>query len=193
MQGEYHACHFICHLVTCHISHLIIHISLVPVTYHLLLSLVYVTCQADTIEEMLGEYRARHAKSDPETPEEEQYIDYRSRQNRRIAQIRKNRFLNFLKLQEVHCDAGGVKNASGSTLWKTTAMQLSLLPLEIWLVQMRNTTGQRWQEPDYYSESEFLIWGEKNTPIELSQQFCLRIKHKNRAGYPAYMWDVGTH
>ena len=27
---------------------------------------------------MLGEYRARHAKSDPETPEEEQYIDYRS-------------------------------------------------------------------------------------------------------------------
>ena len=36
--------------------------------------------QADTIEEMLGEYRARHAKSDPETPEEEQYIDYRSGQ-----------------------------------------------------------------------------------------------------------------
>jgi len=33
--------------------------------------------EADTIEEMLGEYRARHAKSDPETPEEEQYIDYR--------------------------------------------------------------------------------------------------------------------
>ena len=50
------------------------HISLVLVTSQL--------WQADTIEEMLGEYRARHAKSDPETPEGEQYIDYRSRKQK---------------------------------------------------------------------------------------------------------------
>ena len=66
-----------CHLslVTCHLSHFTCPNSLV--TFNL--------SQADTIEEMLGEYRARHAKSDPETPEEEQYIDYRSRRKRKIA------------------------------------------------------------------------------------------------------------
>jgi hypothetical protein len=33
--------------------------------------------QAGEIEEMLGEYRRLHTKSVPETPEDEQYIDYR--------------------------------------------------------------------------------------------------------------------
>ena len=124
-------------LVTCHIS-------LVPVTSQL--------WQADTIEEMLGEYRARHAKSDPETPEEEQYIDYRSRQKKLISlllQIVKN------PLQEVCRHAGGVKHPSRATLCK---ISLSLCKCDWLFIQMRNTTGhQRRQDPDNYSDADTYI------------------------------------
>ena len=109
-----------------HFSPFTCHISLVPVTSEL--------WQADTIEEMLGEYRARHAKSDPETPEEEQYIDYRSRE-KKAPKLQISLLLQIVKnsLQEVCRHAGGVKHF----------LKMSL-PLQIWLdVQMRNTTGHQ--------------------------------------------------